>query len=156
MGKNYPGYLPMPAGEVTEIIQRNLKRNPRERKRYWNAHLSDGRQLSEHDCRWIDVPLHDIVMLELVVMGQKYVIERATLPHTFVEYIMFNTAIKPKLGKDEDESKCIGWVDRESEHVIRVDAKTGDQIGFEDNPIRVGHLHPASRIKPDLESGGRK
>ena len=156
MAGEYKGYLPMPSGEVTEITQRNLKLNPRERKRYWNAHLSDGRQLSEHDCRWIDVPLHDIIMMELVVMGQKYVIEKATLPHTFVEYIMFNTAIKPKLGKDRIESKCIGWVDWEFEHIIRIDSNTGDQIGFEDYPIRVGHLHPASRVKPILESRGPK
>lgn len=156
MGTNYKGYLPMPAGEVTEIIQLNLKRNPRERKRYWNVHLADGRQLSEHDCRWIDIPLHNITMLELTVMGQKYVIEKATLPHTFIEYIMFNTAIKPRLGKDKLESKCIGWVDGEFEHVIRIDADTGDQMGFEDNPIRVGHLHPASKIKPILESRERK
>ncbi len=145
-------YLAMPVGEVQKIIAHELKTMPLERKRYWNVHLADGRQLSEHDCRWIDVPLHDIVMMELMIMGQKYVIEKAILPHTFVEYVMFNTALKPLGGEDKLESKCIGWTDGRMEHIIRVDAKTGEDLGFEDYPVRVGHLHPDSKVKARLES----
>ena len=155
MGKTKMMGIPMPVGKVQEIVAFNLRKNPSERRKYWMAHFADGSQLGEHDCRWADIPLHKVVMLELKVYGQKYLIEWSALPPTFVEFILFNTAVRklrvPKGQPDEIESRVIGWTDGVMEHIIRVDEKTGEQIGFESNPVRIGHLHPQSRVKPLLE-----
>lgn len=140
--------------EVSRIIQQSLKRHPADRKRYWVAHLGDGRQLSEHQCRWVDVPLHQIVMLELNMLGNKYILERRYLPSVFVEFIQFKTAIeKYPPGSKETICRCIGWTDGMQEFIIEVDEKTGKRMK---DPyaitIRPGHLHPQSKLLPKSQN----
>jgi len=111
--------------ETGKLIARSLKIHKDDQKRYWVAHLIDGRQLNEHQCRWVDVPIHQIKMLELSMMGKKYLMERRNMPPTFVEFVQFKTAERKLHGTpgvpDKTVSRSIGWHDGTTEYYIKVD-----------------------------------
>lgn len=136
--------------EISKLIAHSLKVNRDDQKRYWVAHLNDGRQLNEHQCRWVDVPLHQIKMLELNVLGNKYLIERRNCPPTFVEFVQFKTALRSLReipGKvDSTVSRCIGWHDGRTEYYIRIDEKAGKRIGDMQTYSPPRHLHPDSKM----------
>lgn len=140
----------MHSKEVTELIAHSLKIHKDDQKRYWVVHLTGGGQLSEHQCRWVDVPIHQIVMMELMVLGNKYLIERRNCPPTFVEFVQFKTALRSLRGipgkVDDTVSRCIGWHDGTTEYYIRVDERTGKRIGDMHTYSPPRHLHPQSKM----------
>lgn len=136
--------------EIGKLIAHSLKIHKEDQKRYWVAHMKDGTQLNEHNCRWTDVPLHQIVMMELSMMGNKYLIEKRNCPPTFVEFVQFKTAYRKLRGipgkPDQTLSRCIGWHDSTTEYYIRVDEKTCKRIGDIHTYSPPRHLHPQSKL----------
>lgn len=135
--------------DVQRAIERSLKKNPKDQRRYFVAYLADGTKRMEHDCRWADVPLREIVTLELRMGAKTFRIESKNCPG-FVEFIHFKTALRRVRGTpgvpDKTTSRCIGWTNGTHEFVIRVDEKTCQRSDPESCLLRQGHLHPQSKL----------
>lgn len=136
--------------DVARVISRSLKKNTKDRRRYFVAYLAGGNKLMEHNCRWVDVPLHEIVILELRMGEKTYRIERANCPG-FVEFVHFKTVLRGLAGKvgvpDNTQTRCIGWTNGVDEFAIRIDEETCQRVGeVESYPLRQGHLHPQSKL----------
>jgi hypothetical protein len=114
---------------MREDIERITRQEPADQQNYWVAHLDDGVQVNSQQCNWGNVPLHEIVMLELHMRGRKHRLVRKALPG-FVEFIFFQTGLSLVLqgGKTKCVSRSIGWHDGQREYLIRVDERTGRQI----------------------------
>ena len=137
--------------QIRGLRAEELKRSPADRKRYWVAHLAGGRQLHEHNCSWATVPIEQVTMLELMMCGNKYTLERSQLPPNFLGFICFKTAVRSLRGipnrPDKVESRCIGWTDGKVEYILRIDENTCKPQGqVEVHTVPTGqfpmHLHP--------------
>jgi hypothetical protein len=113
--------------DMREDIERITRQEPADQKNYWVAHLGDGVQVNSQHCNWGNVPLHEIVMLELHMRGHKHRLVRRELPG-FVEFVFFQTGKSGLGSKTKCLSRSIGWHNGEREYVIRVDERTGRQI----------------------------
>jgi hypothetical protein len=126
------------ARELQETIARTLKEYPADQRRYFVVHLGDGRQITSMQCNWAQIPLHDIVMLELNMVGNRYCLERRALP-SFVEFVYFNTAVRGLKTPERVLSRSIGWHDGKKEYVIRVAERTGKQV-YDENDVPGEHM----------------
>lgn len=137
--------------DVKRIIDQSLKKNPKDQRRYFVAYLADGTKRMESACRWVDVPLYDIIKLDLRMGTNTFRIEARYCPG-FVEFIQFKTAsrgLRSVPGQpDKTVSRCIGWTNGAQEFIIRIDEETCKRIGgVEVDYLRQGHLHPSSNLR---------
>ncbi len=112
-------------------------------KKFWQIIFADGRILTEYQCSWADVSLHDMQVLSLTMGDNIYRIDKSDCPN-FKEFVYFKTAIATLSGGSVDESRCIGWHNGQHLFILRISEETGELIGDVEVSV-LKNLHPMSK-----------
>jgi len=136
------------------------------RHKYIAFTLEDTSIVSSRDVYFNDIDVDRIIKIEVFLKTNTFVLDKATLPGTFLEFIHFRSAgtTEVNFGTGRGRERVpintwtVGWRSiNGAEHLDEFDFKSGRHIQRQVRPsnskFKTSHWHPKSLVRPGRPTG---
>lgn len=125
--------------DLNDRTPRQGAHDPLDDRRWMAWVLADGQRLTSRQCNWNDVPLREVIEVELHLKQEVVGLRRRDLPAQFLEFVVFRTGgVTVQVARHPQEgcqtvhvpfhSWTLGWTDGLTEFLDEFNIKTGQHL----------------------------